>query len=427
MKNKILSVALALTMLMSMLPVGVTAEKPEASPSMDSEISFSLPEDVELISKTAINNDSDIPDNDELFSEYVNQEFYEGLTLNLYSVTRPARERLSETDKKFYDYLKAKIVDVADNGGSTKFKISLAEFFPDMQTVWTEDDLGTPIVSNNSVTIESLQALFDKYMKNVNLQEIASAMLADFPYDLYWYDKTVGVRTNLDADTIKLDYNIDNGAVKYTLSMDNILLTLHVAKEYQNNGDSYSVMPVGNAVRQAKSNAEAIAKKEYSSDYERLRGFAAEICKATDYNHSAADNADTPYGNPWQLIWAFDNDPNTKVVCEGYAKAFQYLCDLAHKNGYLSNDVSCYIVEGFLAGSGDGVTGAGEHMWNIVTFGGKNYLVDITNCDDGVNMNPTLFLAGSEGPSADAPSGEPKHPEKPDYSFELAGGASAHY
>ena len=42
-----------------------------------------------------------------------------------------------------------------------------------------------------------------------------------------------------------------------------------------------------------------------------------------------------------------------------------------------------------------GGTGEGPHMWNIVTLGGENYLVDVTNSDAGtVGQNGGLFLAG---------------------------------
>ena len=61
-----------------------------------------------------------------------------------------------------------------------------------------------------------------------------------------------------------------------------------------------------------------------------------------------------------------------KVVCEGYAKAFQYLCELAAIPG-----VKCYSVTGTMSG--------GNHMWNVVEVGNARYLVDVTNCDD----NPT--------------------------------------
>ena len=41
-------------------------------------------------------------------------------------------------------------------------------------------------------------------------------------------------------------------------------------------------------------------------------------------------------------------------------------------------------------------TSAGPHMWNIVTVGGRNYLVDVTNCDTGtVGAPDKLFLCGA--------------------------------
>ena len=49
-----------------------------------------------------------------------------------------------------------------------------------------------------------------------------------------------------------------------------------------------------------------------------------------------------------------------------------------------------------VSGVMQGGTGAGGHMWNIVTMDdGKNYLVDVTNCDTGtVGAPDKLFLAG---------------------------------
>ena len=86
------------------------------------------------------------------------------------------------------------------------------------------------------------------------------------------------------------------------------------------------------------------------------------------------------------LIWVFDGNPSTKVVCEGYAKAFQYLCDLS----VFESGTVCYTVTGVM---GDGVNSE-NHMWNIVTLNGENYLVDVTNCDTGgVGSDGSLFLA----------------------------------
>lgn len=94
----------------------------------------------------------------------------------------------------------------------------------------------------------------------------------------------------------------------------------------------------------------------------------------------------TPYGNPWQLIWVFDGDPNTKVVCEGYSKAFKYLADL-------SEGLNAQVIT--VSGAMKGGTGEGSHMWSIVRMDdGRNYLVDVTNCDDGfVGALDQLFVA----------------------------------
>lgn len=69
------------------------------------------------------------------------------------------------------------------------------------------------------------------------------------------------------------------------------------------------------------------------------------------------------------------------MVCEGYSKAFQYLCDLS--------DITCYTVTGMMNGG----TGEGPHMWNIVANNGKYYMADITNSDEGtVGEDGGLFL-----------------------------------
>ena len=78
------------------------------------------------------------------------------------------------------------------------------------------------------------------------------------------------------------------------------------------------------------------------------------------------------------MIWVFDGDNSTKVVCEGYAKAFQYLCEKS------TPQIKCYNVTG---------TMGGNHMWNVVEVGNARYLVDVTNCDDKMIGHPDkLFL-----------------------------------
>lgn len=93
------------------------------------------------------------------------------------------------------------------------------------------------------------------------------------------------------------------------------------------------------------------------------------------------------------VIYVFDGNPDTNVVCEGYSKAFQYLCDLS---SFRSDQINCYTVTGTMNGGG--------HMWNIVRMeDGKNYLADVTNCDGtkggtiSAGFPDKLFLAGVSG------------------------------
>ena len=129
----------------------------------------------------------------------------------------------------------------------------------------------------------------------------------------------------------------------------------------------------------AKTNAlNIVNNRPTTTTKAQLEYFFDQIIGLVDYDHTAAgwDSATTQtnYGDPWQLINVFDHTGanEKKVVCEGYAKAFQYLCELAAIPG-----VKCYSVTGTMSG--------GNHMWNVVEVGNARYLVDVTNCDD----NPT--------------------------------------
>lgn len=128
------------------------------------------------------------------------------------------------------------------------------------------------------------------------------------------------------------------------------------------------------AANKALENAKSIAAKyDGKSDYNKVIGYATEICELVEYDHKAADN-DEVYDEtvaPWRIVNVFDGDPQTNCVCEGYAEAFSYLCGLG--------GVECHRVNGDLKDS----SGTGYHTWNIVVINGENYFVDVTGCDLG--------------------------------------------
>lgn len=141
-------------------------------------------------------------------------------------------------------------------------------------------------------------------------------------------------------------------------------INLVPSKEYKGSKEkTVDAAKIKTAVNSIKKADKIIAKYKGKSDYEKIRGFCDEICALTEYNDAAAGTMEG--GNPWQIPWVFDGDPKTNVVCEGYAKAFFYLCK---KSG-----VECFITTGTMDGE--------NHMWNVVILSGRSFLVDITNTD----------------------------------------------
>ena len=332
---KVLSVFLITMLLFSMVPFAALASENELQESK-----------YEVFSGTGENN------NEELFAGYVQNMFY-GENIAMYGVS--AGNQLGEIQRAIYDQLKTEITAIA-NGERESAVIQV-------------DDKYAQYVTNETV-FEVLTPVHD-------------ALLHDCPYELYWYDKEIGFAMMYNCDTM-------SGSV-YDLSLCFSVAEDYQAEDYTDYAPAVDTEKTGATV-EAVLNANSIVEAyEDLDDYKKLLVYCMEICDLASYNHDAAyGNYSEGYGDPWQLIYVFDGDNTTNVVCEGYAKAFQYLCDIST----FENDISCYTVEGYM----EGATGAGGHMWNIVSINGQQFLVDVTNCDTNtVGENAKLFLIGAEG------------------------------
>lgn len=286
-----------------------------------------------------------------------------------------ARSRLSASAQRLYDQLRPMVAEVA---AGTRTSSVFAITYEGFQTAWTAAELGvSSIIVGNQISDEAVEAMDRKIEEFTNfsgsVEPARDALLADCPYELYWYDKS-----QRPSYSIESSFGAEGRGSEVVLTTDATVsysLSLPVSANY---GDGTTVNRALHAgIERVVSNATAIVNQYRGrSDYEKLLGYATEICALVDYDHAAADNAtNTPYGDPWQLISVFDGEAATNVVCEGYAKAFKYLCDLS---AFDSPGVACYLVTGTLP---DGV-GAGEHMWNLVTMdNSKSYFVDVTNSD----------------------------------------------
>ena len=308
-------------------------------------------------------SDMDLPDNDELFAAYVEREFDRaagGMQSPVFYSSSHATRPLNDTEKKIYNALKTEIEKIA-NGTVHDTQINVT-------ITWTAAELGGTDFSDATTRSRFTTAAGDWNIKNVS-----KALLADCAYELYWYDKTQGV--SVPGYTIAPPASGGTATQSYTVKF-------YVAKAYSaaNAVKTYVTRSDLSAVNAAVSKAgNIVTTYAGKSDDVKLDGYFAEIRTLVDYNYDALAEG-TLYGDPWQMIYVFDNDPATKVVCEGYAKAFQYLCEKS------SPQIKCYNVTGKMNG--------GDHMWNVVEQGGTRYLVDVTNCDDGEKDGSTLYGYG---------------------------------
>ena len=259
-------------------------------------------------------------DTEALFAGYVEREF--GLSKPrpmLFMASVPRRLRLTDNEKAIYDRAADFIRTVA--AGEQGFT-----------------ELTVPVSSTKA-----------------EVTNVIYALVYDLPYDLYWFDKP---------------------KFSFIRRTDSTVLYFRVSADYSADGTRGTLYADTNktgAVKNAVANAQQIIDRyKGASDYEKLRGYRNEICRLVSYDYQAFLNTETPYGDPWQIVSVFDGNPATNVVCEGYAKAFQYLCD---NTEFESGLIECRLM--------DGKQDDLSHMWNVVRMDdGENYLVDLTTYDD---------------------------------------------
>ncbi len=234
------------------------------------------------------------------------------------------------------------------------------------------------------------------------VSDVISAVTFDCPYECYWLDAGDG------GFGLVWNYSdfIDTPGEK-SVTVDTIYVLMKVAEDYRATAsDEYTInTELINSAQTAAANARAIVNQNAGkSDYAKLMTYKRKICELTDYNEDAAEGKHLhDYGNPWQLVWVFDGNPETRVVCKGYSKAFQYLCEQSRWSG----DVEVISVTGILwhkTENGNNISWDPEvHMWNNVRMNGQNYLADVTNSNDGaMGEFGGLFLDGYDSTGTDS-------------------------
>ena len=309
---------------------------------------------------------------DVLAQKYMDKLFF-GESRRPHGMT--AENLLNGGTKSMYHYVAGEIKKIANGEYSTaRIQLSTAGLqMLGIKTVYPVSEFSTEV------------------SKEVNVRLMLEALLSDMPYELYWYDKTAGLKTNIVPEYV------DNTYSEVIITSYEIYFA--VAEEFRGTGYSwYTNLAIDtsktSAIPAAVDNAKAIVEEHKSlSDYEKILAYKNEIQDLVSYNDAAAGGG-VAYGAPWQLVYVFDEISSTNVVCEGYAKAFHYLCQLSV---FHSSVVESYVISGTTTTS----SGSGGHMWNIVTMDDeRNYLVDVTNSDSGaIGEDGGLFLNGASSGS----------------------------
>lgn len=349
---------LTLTMVMSLCAATVWAANEPAS-------------EYEATSQFICEDDLGIT-NDELFAYYVQRELDEALGYETPAMWRTSAFESGSPEQILYDGMKAELEAVAD-GAATSTVLTV-----NVNGAFTKEELGLTgnFLEGGALTAETQAAI------DARLNEVYICLLADCPMELYWHDKTSGVQTGYRCSILS-----------DTLTLTQVTYKFCVAKDYSATGNTGTFVTDSNktsmAVNAIAKAMDIVNKHEGKSDLEKLTAYKDEICSLVEYDFVAVDSSPSVEGiNPWQMVYVFDGDTSTNVVCEGYAKAFQYLCDLTD---FKSREIECHTVNGTMSGG----TGAGLHMWNVVTMDdGNNYLVDVTNCDGtAIGAPDKLFMA----------------------------------
>ena len=238
-------------------------------------------------------------------------------------------------------------------------------------TEWTAESLGVTVIDPNEVN--------EAFWEQLQFSRVLDLLRLTHPFSLYWYDKTesggasYGISASADNPHAPTRIRVSGASVLFSVSLD------YRADGYDPRAPRLDPDGIEKATA-ARATADAIVQAHaQKSPTEQLAAFRDVILDAVSYNTTAASGG-VSYGDSWQPVSVFDGDASTNVVCEGYAKAFAYLCDAAGLN--------VYTVTGVMNGE--------NHMWNLVKASdGRIYLADLTNADG--NEIEDFFLVGATG------------------------------
>lgn len=202
---------------------------------------------------------------DELLLGYFESQLMGANGISLFAARGPSS--LEEADLTIYNTLKSSIQSIA--AGDTPSTAIPVEAFE-----WTYAELGITSTSTDDEINAALQA---------KLGDITAYLLADLPYDLYWYNKTAGIGLSLSMsnDTANSKIMISSATLNFTPSAD-----------YKDAEDYTVDTAKTSAASAAAANAAGIVTENAGgTDLERLTAYKDAICGLVSYDEEAASSS----------------------------------------------------------------------------------------------------------------------------------------
>ena len=368
--------------------IPVSQEVSVARPAQS--LSSALPEQ-------SVIEDAFVPDGEDLVLQYMEIVAARARQPAQTADLAPSRGSLLEPgEKKVYKAVRKEIRKIAAGKRTDTMIVVPGSLLLDGKTDFTAEELGIgKAIIGGEFSPEAMEALYGQF--DCDYRKIVRALVADLPYSLYWYDsvntgcRCANVLEGYEGEDVITITMADTDWTHFDreFSCPMLCFGFNVSADYSASGlaGTYSVDPEKTgAARAAAEDARQIVKScADKTDLEKLDTYRRIICALTDYNYDASQSVgERTLVNPWQLIYVFDGDPDTRVLCAGYSKAFQFLCNLTQ---FDDPGIKCYTV----TGRKNGV----RHMWNVIHMDdGNNYIADITCCDIGGNAATDMFLTG---------------------------------
>lgn len=239
--------------------------------------------------------------NDDLLSDYIQHAFDENLELIKYGPKRGQKNngsKLTGVNRVVYDIMSGYVKDIAAGRiTSTEFSIPVEEL--DIKTHYTKEDLGVEIFVDDQFNYDAMNIAFDIAYEGFDILLVNDALMLDYPYEMYWYDKTYTGGIFYSMGYVNID--------PYEECIDivgEMELSYSVAKEFAVEGEQFTInSSIGQTVTSAINNANRIVRENVSrTDYRKIKTYKDEICTLVSYNNEAAYSGNIAYGNPWQLL-----------------------------------------------------------------------------------------------------------------------------